>query len=387
MRERIAFVIHRYGEGVGGGAEDHCRAVSEHLLKYYNVDVLTSTSRNYPYRDYFKKGKDILNGVVIMRFAIERRFDKTKEDYYKKKMMRGDQGAEERWMEENGPFCPSLVVYLKENAEHYKAIFLFGHNHYLTYGCIKLNIPNLILIPLAHDDRMIRTSAAKTVFSRANAFMFNTVEEMELVGKMFGVTNVPHRVTCFGIDIVEVSGDIEEQYNGLGNYIIYAGRVTHNKNYSELNRYFIEYKKGHHTDLKLVVIGRVMDGFDIEWHEDIVYLGYVSEAEKRVLLHNAKLLVLPSKLESLSIVILESFMQRRPVLVNGKCPVLAGQCRRSNGGLYYKSYTEFEAELQYMLDNPDIRIAMGMNGYEYVKTNYTWDKVLKNFLEIIDEVS
>ena len=45
---------------------------------------------------------------------------------------------------------------------------------------------------------------------------------------------------------------------------------------------------------------------------------------------------MPSYFESLSMVALEAWALGRPVLANGRCDVLKGQCIRSNAGLYYE---------------------------------------------------
>ncbi len=55
-----------------------------------------------------------------------------------------------------------------------------------------------------------------------------------------------------------------------------------------------------------------------------------------------RLLILPSKFESLSISVLEAMTLSKPVIVNGICDVLKGHCVKSNGGLYYKNFFELE---------------------------------------------
>lgn len=40
-KEKIAFVVHMYGENICGGAEYECRVLAEHMTKNFDVDVLT----------------------------------------------------------------------------------------------------------------------------------------------------------------------------------------------------------------------------------------------------------------------------------------------------------------------------------------------------------
>ena len=98
-------------------------------------------------------------------------------------------------------------------------------------------------------------------------------------------------------------------------------------------------------------------------------------------------MVMPSIYESLSLVILESMAVKRPVLVNGNCAVLKGQCIRSNAGLYYTDYFEFEAALDYMLHQQDAYEQMCENGRRFVERNYSWDKVTADVCSLIEEIS
>ena len=67
--KKIAFIIIRYGREVNGGAEAHCRMLAERLTPYYDVEVLTTTTRvfNDPAQD-FEEGTSVENGVRIRRF-------------------------------------------------------------------------------------------------------------------------------------------------------------------------------------------------------------------------------------------------------------------------------------------------------------------------------
>ena len=67
--KKIAFIIIRYGVEVNGGAEVHCRMLAERLRPYYDVEVLTTTTRIFrdPASDY-PEGVSTVNGVTVRRF-------------------------------------------------------------------------------------------------------------------------------------------------------------------------------------------------------------------------------------------------------------------------------------------------------------------------------
>ena len=136
----------------------------------------------------------------------------------------------------------------------------------------------------------------------------------------------------------------------------------------------------------MVVVGKVDEGVKIRHSKDIIYVGFVTEEEKGAILQNAKFLVMPSKYESLSLVILESMAAGRPVLVNGRCEVLKGQCIRSNAGLYYTNYFEFEAAINDILNNDEADQQMCENGRHFVKNTYDWNKIVMEIGSLIEEI-
>jgi glycosyltransferase involved in cell wall biosynthesis len=71
-------------------------------------------------------------------------------------------------------------------------------------------------------------------------------------------------------------------------------------------------------------------------------------------------------------------------LVNGKCDVLKGQCRRSNGGLWYESYDEFEGCLNFLLTENEIAQKMAANGKRFVDSHYSLDQIKAKYIRLID---
>ena len=41
QKEKVAFVVVRYGKNINGGAEYHCQMLAERLVEDYDVEVLT----------------------------------------------------------------------------------------------------------------------------------------------------------------------------------------------------------------------------------------------------------------------------------------------------------------------------------------------------------
>ncbi|MBM3311839.1 MAG: glycosyltransferase family 4 protein, partial [Candidatus Aminicenantes bacterium] len=134
----------------------------------------------------------------------------------------------------------------------------------------------------------------------------------------------------------------------------------------------------------LVLIGNSV--LPVPSHPDIIPLGFRPEEDKFDGLAGAELLVMPSFYESLSMVTLEAWALGRPVLANARCEVLQGQCRRSNGGLYYDDYPQFREALRLLLGSADLRARLGENGRKYFLDNYTWDIIERKYLAIVGQL-
>ena len=122
-------------------------------------------------------------------------------------------------------------------------------------------------------------------------------------------------------------------------------------------------------------------------HRRIRHLGFLDDADKFDAMAAADLLIMPSYYESLSMVALEAWALGRPVLVNGRCEVLKGQCLRSNAGLYYESYAEFAETLRAMEQNPWLTGTLGRNGRQFFREHYDWPVIERKYLDMFDRLS
>ena len=101
----------------------------------------------------------------------------------------------------------------------------------------------------------------------------------------------------------------------------------------------------------------------------------------------SELLIMPSYLESLSMVALEAWAMGKPVLANAKCDVLQGQCIRSNAGLFYGNYAEFAETMRAIDTTPSLQAALGRNGRAFFERHYAWPVIEKKYVDMLQQLS
>ena len=168
-------------------------------------------------------------------------------------------------------------------------------------------------------------------------------------------------------------------------FAIFIGRIDENKGCRELFNYFLRYLNIVSGGVHLVLIGKPI--IPIPQHPRIHHLGFVGDQDKFDALAAAELLIMPSYFESLSMVALEAWALGKPVLANGRCDVLKGQCIRSNGGLYYENFQEFLETLRMIDFSPSFANSLGRNGQEYFARHYSWPVIERKYLDMLERLS
>ncbi|SDB18901.1 glycosyltransferase family 4 protein [Butyrivibrio sp. INlla16] len=388
-KKKVCFVIQRYGKEVNGGAETLCRELAERLTDKYEVEVLTTKAIDYmTWKDEYSSDEEEICGVKVRRFSVSRLRHRKPFNLINRIFKEGllPTFMENRWLISQGPVVPGLIDFIKEHKDDYRAFVFMTYLYYPTVKGLPEVAEKSVFLPLAHDEPFLRMKMFEPIFTKTKAFFFETQEERDLVFKKFKCDHIPYKFGGSGVEVPDkVCGDDFKKKYELENYIIYAGRIDDGKNCKELFEFFLKYKETHSDDLKLVLIGKAV--IDIPEALDIVPLGFVSEQDKFDGMAGAKLLVLPSKFESLSIVVLEAFSLGKPVLVNGECEVLKGHCDKSGGGLYYTDYEGFEKGLTTLLSDPSLREEMGEKGKSYVNERFNWKVICDNLSEMIEYAS
>jgi glycosyltransferase involved in cell wall biosynthesis len=391
---RLAFVVQRYGLEIAGGAEYHCRLVAEQLARHARVEVLTTCAADYiTWANHYREGVETLNGIPVRRFRVKRPRDPERFADWTDRVMRASAAPDKerealllRWLEEEGPFSPRLVRHLQRHRDDHDFFVFFSYRYYTTYHGLRAVPDRALLVPTAEDDGVCGLSIFPPLFRMPRAIVYNSVEERAMIERASANQSVPGDVVGVGSALPErLDPDGFRARHGVpGRFGLYVGRIDQNKGCHQLFDFFRRYRQETGSPLSLLLVGKPV--IPIPADPGIRHLGFLSDQEKWDALAASDLLFMPSRLESLSMVTLEAWWARRPVLANAKCEVLRGQCQRSNAGLYYSSYPEFRETLALIESSPALRESLGENGRRYFDTHYAWDVVVGKYLALLERL-
>jgi glycosyltransferase involved in cell wall biosynthesis len=378
---KLACVIHRFGADIAGGSESHCRAVAHHLAAAHDVTVLTSCARDHvTWENHYAEGESADGRLRVRRFPVVRRRDLPRFRDISRLVFSGraSEADQDVWFRENGPVVPALLDELQARGRGYDCVLFWSYRYFPTYFGLPLVADRAILLPTAEEDPLIRAAALEPFFSRPAGYLFLTPEEADLVAERAPV-RAPSAVIGCGIDPVPASAP-RPATSVPDPFVLYLGRVDPNKGCESLLRYFSRYVDGGRA-ITLVLAGP--QNMPVPDKPSIRALGFVEAGVRDALLSRARVLLMPSPYESLSMVVLEAWNHGLPVLVNARCAVLRGQVRRADGGLYYRTCAEFAAALDYLLDRPDEARALGAQGLAYVEREYRWPTVMQKIESVL----
>jgi glycosyltransferase involved in cell wall biosynthesis len=387
---RLALVVQRYGLEINGGAELHCRWIAEHLKKHHEAEVLTTKAFDYiTWKNYYSKDEEVINEIRVRRFPVTRTRHSERFGRIQARLLHEAHTLEDelKWLDEEGPFSPSLIRFVEEKQNDYDYFVFFSYRYYHSYWGINAVPRKSILVPTAEQDPVIQLRIFKELFRKPRAIIYNSIEERAMIRAVSQNEMIPGDVVGVGTEIpAHYSGEAFRLKYKVGTpYVLYIGRIDENKGCPRLFDYFLRYKQETGSDIKLVLAGSTV--MRIPSHPDILYLGFMGDEDKFNALDGAELLVMPSFYESLSMVTLESWAAGKPVLTNALCDVLRGQCLRSDGGLFYETYPEFREALTLLLRSPRLRRVLGENGRKYFEANYTWEIIENKYLALLDTLA
>jgi len=383
---KLACVVHRFGADIAGGSEGHCRAVAEHLAARHTVTILTTCAKDHiTWRNHYPPGESALGPLRVLRFPVarERQLHRFMDLSDRVFADRASSEEQEQWFRENGPDAPELLEHLRVHGVEYDRVLFWSYRYADTYFGLPLVADRAVLVPTAEEDPLIHVDAVRAFFSQPRGFLFLTPEEQALVGAR-APAGRPSAVIGSGLDPTAGPANLAalDVLRLRDPFALYLGRIDPNKGCGTLIRNFLRYidvRKEREAlaerSVQLVMAGP--SSMPIPDDPLIRPLGFVEDDVREALLSTARVLVMPSPFESLSMVLLEAWNRGLPALVNARCKVLRGQVERADGGLYYGTTAEFMAALDYLLDHPDEARQLGQQGLAYVNREYRWPTVIE----------
>lgn len=371
---KIAVVSPRLHEsGTVGGAETLLWSLAlDAVALGHEVELLCTCAKDHrTWANELPPGAFARNGLRVRRFPVDPR----------------DLDA---WMRvqialQNGEAVPDAdAVAWLENSVNSRALvdrlrdggydrvlagpYLFG----LTWSVARAVPEKTLLVPCFHDEPYAHVGPLLDAFRRVRGFLFNTEPERGLAHRLMpGLAPRVEAVVAMGLEPFEVSKTAFAERIGLrAPYVVYSGRREEGKGTPLLVDYVDAFRRRTGRDLHLVMTGSGAVSVPASLAPAFHDLGFVSEREKREAMAGAVAFVHPSLNESLSIVLLESWLARTPALVHARSPVLRSQCSRASGGLWFRDYPEFEEELLFLLDDPAAAAALAESGRAWTVETY-----------------
>jgi glycosyltransferase involved in cell wall biosynthesis len=175
-------------------------------------------------------------------------------------------------------------------------------------------------------------------------------------------------------------------------FIMFIGRLNHIKGPDLLLRAFCNVKDkldGYHLVFAGPDGGLLSELKSISGGSDagkrVHFIGYIGGKEKSRAYHAADLVVIPSRQEAMSIVLLEGGITKTPVLITDKCGF--NEISDIDGGMVVEATIEgLEKGLVEMLKDSSVMEERGRNLYKYTHHNFIWDKIVDKYINLYQEI-
>jgi glycosyltransferase involved in cell wall biosynthesis len=385
---RILWVVPRFVPDIVGGAERLTGGLARLGARMgWSVEIATTCAVDHEtWADALPAGASMEDGVRVCRFPVaardRRRFDVLHQSVATRRASYAD---ELEWLSQ-GAWSPELCRYLDDAAADHDLLvfspYLFG----TTLWGAQVHPRRSALMPCLHDEAYAYLTTVRRVVGAVRGCLFNSPAERRLSARLYG--------TGAG-DVVGMPFDAPgpppvtqfAEARNLGPYLLYAGRLEEGKRVQVAVAHAVRYARERPNAPRLVLMGRGGYRPPPEAAGVVVEVGFVSEEEKRAVYREAVAVVNPSHLESLSLVLMEGWLEGTPALVAGGSAVMREHCAASGGGIVFSTYRDFRAGVDALLADPDRRARMGARGRAYVLEAYGAEAVGERLRRVVERLA
>lgn len=387
---RIAFLSPRFPDGPAlGGAETLLRALAKRTaMAGHEVTFLTTCAQDhFTWANALPPGERRIDGMTVRYFPVDTSRDIPAFLAVQNRISRMAPVTREEelvWLR-NSVNSESLYAHLRNEGQNYDRIVMGPYLFGLVYFASQIVPDRTLLLPCLHDECFAYLDTIREMFASVRGWMFNTEPERDLAVRLYGIEAARAHVVGMGLEPFTADGARFRHAHGIAHpYVLYSGRREPLKGTPLLLDYLGVFRERTRQDIKIVLTGSGPVDLPPAMAPHVIDVGFVSEQDKHDAMAGALAFCHPSVNESLSIVILESWLAGTPVLVHAGSEVMRSQCLRANGGLWFRNYPEFEEALMLLITQPDVRGTLAGNGKRFVETEYSWTAVESRLMAALD---
>ena len=295
---------------------------------------------------------------------------------------------------------------IKKIVEVSDAVHLMGHWTFinaLVYSIAhRLNKPYVVCpagaLPIYGRSKFIKKLynwvIGNKIIRNANchiAIAINEIEQFQTYGVEAGkISIIPNGINVEDFQVNNIAGFRKRHDLGVAPFILFVGRLNSIKGPDLLLRAFCNIKNKL-KDFHLVFVGP--DGGMLAELKNMVaecgvsdrvhFIGYLAGEDKSCAYHAADLLVIPSRQEAMSIVVLEAGITGTPVLLTDRCGF---DVESIGGGLLVSASVDgLRDGLSRLLEEKSHdQKSMGEKLKRHVSEYYTWDVIVDKYNKLTE---
>ena len=373
---RLLWVVPRFGSATVGGAERLVRGLATRALpEGWSSEIATTCAvDNETWANVLEPGAFVEDGLVVRRFRVGSRDDARYWQLHRSIVSgEADYADELEWLA-NSVWSPDLQRFLEEEGQSYDLILFSPYLFGTTVWGTQVRPERSVLIPCLHDEPYAYLATVGSMFRSVRGCLFNSDGEERLARRVHTVRTAG--VVGMGFDAPADPPSVRfGEPRGLDDFLLYAGRIEEGKRVDVAVDYAVRYASERRNAPRLALIGQGSYRPPESATGVVVKVGFVDEEVRRAAYAEALAVVNPSQLESLSLVLMEGWLEGTPCLAAAESEVMREHCERSGGGFPFDSYESFRDALDRLREDDDLRRRMGAAGRQYVLETYGWPQV------------
>lgn len=385
-KQPILFVMPWFGKKIQGGAEKAIFNIAEKLsergidVEVWATGSSTLDNRNNEYLDGYEDQEALFK---IVRFPSNSRMQPIFKIMHRQ-VSKSRGGALTGWLWKKSALSGmGMEKSLREKAEKFSTIHLCHYFSGSSHRLAGIAPEKTILHPFIHNEPPAYHKAMSWMFSCARGAIVNSEPEIDIgITSFQGMLPDLYVPIGVGIDLLEQDYTQVLAKREQKNQLIYIGRIVQEKNIRTLINWVTEFNTSSPKKVSLLLVGEgqqiEIDNLTTSPH--VEYAGWVEEDLKMELIRDSLALVQLSLFESFSLVIMEAWALKIPVIVHSDCSVTTHHVNNSGGGFDVRSQAEFNRAVTFLLNKKKKVSEMAESGFSYVTEEFRWSKVIDRFL-------